>query len=297
MAIDPDEQDRLRLAIFADVELMSDRNGGYISRADLLAYSVEGRRIALIDPNRGIRNPADFDETLAVVNSLDGPYPDRIGDDGLLRYAHRAGDLVGGDNRKLRRAMDSQKPIIIFRKPAPNVYVPILPAYVVGEDRRAEHFVIAADSSAWRSYTLGSEEPLIDRRYVAQMVRRRVHQPVFRAQVIVAYASTCAVCRLRHPELLDAAHIVADREDGGIAHVTNGMALCKIHHSAYDNNLLGVSPDYRVHVNAALMREVDGPMLKHGIQEMDGAELTLPARPSNWPSRERLSTRFDLFTR
>lgn len=289
------DQARLRLNAFADLELLIDSRGGFATRDELLSYQSEGHRLPLIDPNRGIRNPADFDATLSVVSSVDGPYDDHVGPDGILRYAFRTGDPYGGDNRKLRVAMERRVPIILFEKPMANVYVPVMPAYVIDEDVDRRHFLIATDEAVWRAHESPSE--MIDKRYIEQIVRRRVHQPVFRARVIVAYDRTCAICRLRHPELLDAAHIIADNEAAGVAHVTNGLALCKIHHAAYDNNLLGIDGDYRVHVNGALLQEVDGPMLKHGIQEMHGAALTLPKRRADHPSKDALDSRFADFSR
>ena len=56
------------------------------------------------------------------------------------------------------------------------------------------------------------------------------------------------------------AHIVPDTEQLGIPTTPNGLALCKIHHAAYDQNMLGVSPDYRVVINREVLAEVDGPM-------------------------------------
>jgi putative restriction endonuclease len=118
---------------------------------------------------------------------------------------------------------------------------------------------------------------------------------MFRGMVIDAYDVRCAVCRLKHGDLLDAAHIVADREETGLAIVSNGISLCKIHHAAYDRNLLGVSADYVVHINERLLAETDGPMLKHGLQEMHGQGLTLPRHKASRPDPERLSTRFTVF--
>jgi len=293
MALEPTEQALLRLDAFAELELLIDSRGGFATYRELLNFEVRGRRLPLIDSNRGIRNPTEFDSTLSVVSAVNGPYDDQMGPDGILRYAFRAGDPVGGDNRKLRKAMETRTPIILFEKPMPNIYVPIMPAFVIDEDADARFFLIAADEAVWRAYE--SVDAEIDKRYVAQIVRRRVHQPVFRARVIIAYDRTCAVCRLAHPELLDAAHIIADSDAAGVAHITNGLALCKIHHAAYDNNLIGISPDYVVQVDRGLLLEVDGPMLKHGIQEMHGAKLTLPARKADWPSRESLDARFATF--
>lgn len=98
------------------------------------------------------------------------------------------------------------------------------------------------------------------------------------------------MCHLKHGSLRDAAHIIGDREERGEAVVTNGLTLCKIHHASYDSNMLGISPDYTVSINRDLLDEVDGPMLKHGIQEMDGRKLVLPARRTERPDRERLAS-------
>ena len=293
MALSSMEQSLLRLDAFAELELLIDARGGFATYRELLDFEVRGTRFPLIDTNRGIRNPAEFDATLSIVSALDGPYDDHIGADGILRYAFRSGDPLGGDNRKLRRAMETRTPIILFEKPMPSIYVPIMPAFVIDEDLADRFFLIATDEAVWRAHESGAVE--VDKRYVAQVVKRRVHQPVFRARVIIAYDRTCAVCRLAHPELLDAAHIIADSDTAGIAHVTNGLALCKIHHAAYDKNLIGISPDYIVEVDRDLLLEVDGPMLKHGIQEMHGTRLTLPRQRTNWPSRESLDARFATF--
>lgn len=133
------------------------------------------------------------------------------------------------------------------------------------------------------------------RRYAERIARVRLHQPEFRGRVLVAYERKCRVCDLRHPELLDAAHIFPDGEPLGQPVVPNGISLCKIHHAAYDENLVGIDPDYRVHVNEGLLRDTDGPMLKHGIQEMHGRLLSLPNRRADLPDRERLALRFEGF--
>jgi putative restriction endonuclease len=298
MALSPFEQDRLRLAAFAGLERLMDSLGGFATRDELFDFTLEGRRFPLIDYSRGIRNPADFDQTFSVVSSDQGPYADHIDEkDGILRYSFRDGDPLSGDNRKLRAAMVSQKPIVLFRKLLPNVYISFVPAYVVDEDPANRFFLIATGEESWRSFTSGAADPAIDRRYVQQVIRRRVHQPEFRARVILAYSRTCAICRLNHPELLDAAHIIPDRDEEGVAHVTNGLALCKIHHAAFDNGILGISPEYVVHIDQEVLAEVDGPMLKHGIQEMQGARLTLPLKESEWPSRDALARRYEEFAR
>lgn len=112
-----------------------------------------------------------------------------------------------------------------------------------------------------------------------------------------AYRSTCSFCKLKHAELLDAAHIIPDSEELGVPEVTNGLALCKIHHAAFDRKILGVTPDYEIKVQQSVLEEVDGPMLRWGLQEMDGRRLHLPLHKNQWPDRERLEQRYTEFLR
>jgi putative restriction endonuclease len=119
---------------------------------------------------------------------------------------------------------------------------------------------------------------------------------VFRARVIAAYENACAVCRLQHPELLDAAHILGDAQTGQPV-VTNGLAMCKIHHAAYDRSVLGVRPDYTIALREDVLREVDGPMLRYGLQEMHGRTLHLPKRVADLPDRDALAQRWASFSR
>jgi putative restriction endonuclease len=53
----------------------------------------------------------------------------------------------------------------------------------------------------------------IERRYALRAVKQRLHQASFREAVIAAYNGRCAVTGLPEPLLLDAAHIVADKNE------------------------------------------------------------------------------------
>ena len=58
---------------------------------------------------------------------------------------------------------------------------------------------------------------------------------------------------------------------------------------------MGITPDFEIRINGDLLNEVDGPMLRHGLQDMHGEKLTLPKRKSDAPSREKLSLRWESF--
>jgi putative restriction endonuclease len=180
--------------------------------------------------------------------------------------------------------------VILFRRPQQNVYIPFVPSYIVAEDQ-IEGFVKVAVGEEFRAIHKSGIHTL-DKGYVHQLVKRRVHQPEFRARVISAYEGSCAVCHLKHRELLDAAHIIPDSQAHSTAEVSNGLSLCKIHHAAYDRYLLGIDPNYKVHINKKLLLEKDGPMLKHGLQEMHGVGIKIPHRKSDQPNREALDEKF-----
>ena len=81
-----------------------------------------------------------------------------------------------------------------------------------------------------------------------------------------------------------------------LADAQNGLALCKIHHAAYDQDILGISPDRVVHINSDVLAERDGPMLRHGLQEFHRAALrVVPSRAVDQPDPDRLAERFARF--
>ena len=267
--------------------------GGVVTRAELEAFHYDGEPIKLIDQSRGIRNPSQLAATLSILSQPSGPYDDEETADGLLRYAYRSGDPDGGDNRKLRRAAELGLPLILLRGIAPGVFVPVFPVYLVGDDPQGRYVEVAVDESLRFLPQSRTEDA---RQYADRLTRLRLHQPVFRAQVLRAYERSCTVCRLQHVDLLDAAHILGDAESGQPV-VTNGLAMCKIHHAAYDRQILGVRPDYTVAVREDILREVDGPMLRHGLQEMHGARLHLPKKVADLPDRDALAQRWAAFSR
>src|SRR3954464_7003126 len=93
----------------------TEQSGGVITRAELESFTYDGEQLRLIDYSRGIRNPRQLAATLSILSQPKGPYDDVETEDGLLRYAYRAGDPKGGDNRKLRRAAELGLPLLLPR--------------------------------------------------------------------------------------------------------------------------------------------------------------------------------------
>lgn len=271
-----------------------------ISSTELLDFTVDGERFRLMDAQRGIRKPASFSAALSVRTTYTppghgAPYDDRIGSDGLLRYKWRGDDPEHAENRALRAAMIRELPLIWFFGVGQARYQPIFPVFLLAEEPANQEFVIDPDV-ARGLVTVDSPVEETLRRYIVRETKQRLHQPVFRAAVLRAYETRCAVCRLGHSELLDAAHIVPDREEGGIASVRNGMAMCKIHHAAYDRHILGVRPDLVVEIRRDLLEEIDGPMLQHGLKERHGQRLlSLPPTRAERPDPALLEVSYARF--
>ena len=94
---------------------------------------------------------------------------------------------------------------------------------------------------------------------------------------------------------MQAAHILPDVHPRSVAAVVNGIALCAIHHLAYDRNLLGIDPSGVVHIGRRLREEHDGPMLQAGLQGFHGERIYVPARREDRPDPERLAIRCATF--
>jgi putative restriction endonuclease len=283
----------MRASAIAYVGRIAASSGGVVTREQLEAFVFEGHQIALIDKSRGIRSPRQLPATLTILTNPAGTYDDLVGGDGFPRYSIRRGDWAQGDNRKLHEAFEREVPLIWLQTITPGRFVATAPVFLVGADPVAGKYTVALDNEMRLGFKASTP---LEARYAQALVKRRLHQPAFRARVIDAYRVRCAICALRHGSLLDAAHITPDAHDRGIPAVSNGLALCKIHHAAYDSDVLGIRPDYVVQVATDVLMEKDGPMLEHGLQAFHGQSLReIPGRRALRPDRDRLEERFALF--
>ncbi len=302
--MDRGEQDEsVRAAALAWIAEQVRRHGEVLPRA-LLAQGLvfEGRRVPLIGP-QGIFTPAACRLPLTIttvprVPGREAPYQDGITPEGTLLYRYRGSDPRHRDNVGLRVAMARRVPLIYLYGIEPGRYLARWPAYIAADAPAHLAFDVVVDepASLQPGLIMDSSDEL-RRAYVLRTVRQRIHQHLFRERVITAYRTTCAVCRLRHAELLDAAHILRDGHPRGQPIVPNGLALCKLHHAAFDANLLAVRPDYSVEVRRDVLEETDGPMLLHGLQGVHNQPIVLPHAASLRPSVEFLEERYGEFLR
>lgn len=272
---------------------------------DLLMHEffLGGEKIPLISAAQGIHKPRILDLPISIFTTYTEagavrPYNDEYDKDDFLLYKYRGTDPGHPNNVGLRKLMEAELPLIYIKGLKPSLYQASWPTRIVGDDPRTHTFKVEVVESdiLGDAHGGGATADAILRRYARVVTKRRLHQETFRIHVLEAYTERCTICRFAHADMLDAAHIIPDSDPAGMAAVPNGLSLCKLHHAAYDRNILGISPDYKIKIRRDVMDEEDGPTLRHGIQEFDGANLmVLPKARTLLPSADNLKVRYEGF--
>lgn len=301
-----DSDHKVRQAAFEWLREQARLHGDVLPRNVLAqGFMYEGSRVPLLGP-QGIFKPRIMTVPLSITTVPSGPYDDGFSKDGLLLYRYRGTDPQHPDNAGLRQAMRDRIPLAYFHRVVEGKYMAVWPVFIVGDDPAQLTFKVEVDDAQYASYDLGpawsGTSVAVDaaearRSYITTTVRQRIHQRSFRERVLRAYQEQCALCRLRHEELLDAAHIIPDGEPDGEPIVPNGLALCKLHHAAFDRQFLAVRPDYVVEVRRDILEETDGPMLLHGLKEMHEKRIILPRSREHLPEPRLLERRYERFRR
>ena len=154
-------------------------------------------------------------------------------------------------------------------------------------------------SKAYSNTPLGQPllQPIeVDRQRIRVTRTAHPRSPKFRQMMLEVYAHRCAMCGIQL-DLVDAAHIVPHAHPQGFDIVSNGLALCALHHRSFDTGLLYVQGDYSIHVNSARVRHLRMMGKTNGLQryiQQLRRELLLPSE-DNWrPAPDNLILGNDL---
>lgn len=303
--VDANADALLRLAAFEHVRKLGEIHDHLTANELKPGFVFQGQRTPLINPQRGIFKPQQMRFLLSIKTVFPKPgakvwYDDQrevhrqiFEGDEMVDYAFMGQNPDAADNRWLREAFENRIPIIYFLGIAPGRYQAMLPAFISGWDAKALKARLAfgvPDQDA-----LVPPENALERRYALRAVKQRLHQASFREAVITAYNGRCALSGLPEALLLDAAHIISDKDEKlGQPVVPNGIPLSKIHHAAFDAHLIGIDPDYKLHVADRLLVQNDGPMLE-ALKRLNGEMIHLPNRAKDRPDRDRLAQRYERF--
>ena len=297
--------DKMRMTAFEQVQRLNDLYESLTANDLKAGFYYEGNRIPLVNPQRGIFKPKKMRYLLSIrtVFPTSGKkvwYDDQreihrriVESEDTIDYAFMGQDPNAADNQWLLEAFKNQVPVIYFLGIAPGLYQAIIPAFISGWDANA--LIARVEFGVPNQDKVLVPQSIQERRYALRVVKQRLHQASFREAVIAAYNGRCALSGLPEQRLLDAAHIISDKDEFmGQPVITNGLPLSKIHHSAFDSHLIGISPDYRLHVSERLLSQNDGPLLE-SFKQLNGNKVRLPTRLIDYPDRERLAFRFEEF--
>lgn len=261
----------------------------------------KGEKVFLGSTPRGIHRPTQLNRGVLSIKTTmpkagrESRYRDEISGNGLFVYAFQGNNPDSRDNRGLRESFEDQSPLLYFRAIAPGLYEILFPCFITAWNPANLSCSIAVGQAAELTVPTAHRvaEP-IDRAYSTVQAKVRLHQSEFRHLVLTAYDRRCAVSGLPLVSLLDAAHIIPDRDERGRPEVANGLCLSKLHHSAFDCNLLGIDPDGLIHLSPKVLDATDGPTLE-ALKEFHRKSLRLPNDPANRPNRDYLALRFEQF--
>lgn len=297
----------IRLAAFDRLAMLCKVYGDDIPWGAIAeGFSVAGENILFANKVVGIFSPKQMVRgVLSIKTTKPRPgrvnvYEDQEGPDGDFIYSLQGDDPNNHYNRSLREALEDKAPLIYFHAVSSGVYKAIYPCFIESIDEKSMKCRVTVGQSSDTDYVKIPESLLlmpdqIERRYAVREAKVRLHQATFREMVLSAYGRKCAMTSLPVPELLEAAHIIPDSHADGISAVKNGLCLSRIHHRAFDSNLLGVTPDLRIEVSRRLLDMTDGPILEAGIKALHGKKIDTPKDEAMKPDPQLLERRYATF--
>lgn len=140
------------------------------------------------------------------------------------------------------------------------------------------------------------------RRFVAV---RGPEAAAFRRMVRDAYDSRCIVCGIRLPASshcrvpgVDSAHILPWASHDMDNHIGNGLCLCRMHHWAFDEQLIAITHEngeYRVSVTERARAAFDAEALQF-LKAHTGVipRTRLPTNPEHWPRPQFLREFYEM---
>ena len=130
-----------------------------------------------------------------------------------------------------------------------------------------------------------------------QEVKRRINQSFFRDTVLSSYDNRCCITGINNDKLLQACHIVSwSMDEANRTNPQNGLCMNYLFHKAYDEYLLGISPDYDIIISDKFfgekLKDVDSKTLDY-VRSFNNRKIIMPKR--FLPNRDLLADHFTKF--
>jgi putative restriction endonuclease len=248
------------------------------------------------------RNPDERQRFIVLLSKEGGPYSDEVTSSETFHYIGEG--LEGDQNRTPRNqalidAVEESFPIYFFYQYEERSQwqyqglVEVMDFQRIEKDgRKVFRFTMRRlDMDDYTEYKEAQEtvekqveEPNLTRETEEVETTRKARSSAFSRRVKEQYGYKCAVCgaERRSPEgvpEVEAAHIYPKEEDGKDT-VQNGIALCRLHHWAFDHGWFTITDDLKVEVIE--IEEVETP---EEIKNISGKQLQEPEEPEYSPHR------------
>ena len=126
------------------------------------------------------------------------------------------------------------------------------------------------------------------RQTVIQTVRKKLRDSSFQNRVLTAYTYRCAICCVQL-DLVQAAHIVPVFHEHGTDQTSNGIALCALHHYAYDRELVFIDEKYSIQINQNKVNKLRAVSRDSGLEEFTDALRALIILPPTISDRPHVN--------
>ena len=295
------------MAAFDFIKTMNRSDGLLTARQINQRFQCDGIAVRLKHSQQGIYKPPAMRYLLSITTRFPPSQKQTWYDDQVevfseiadnpasVAYSFMRGGSERAQNQHLRVAWEKRIPLIYFIGVTPNRYIAQVPTFVTDWDPHRELATISFGVMSQHEPEVLYPQGVTERKHTMGLVRQRFQNAMFRQAVLVAYDKRCAFTGLPEPSLIDAVKITADFENQfKMPIVPNGLLLSKTHLAAFDSHLIGVDPDYGIHISPRLLDQHDGPMLE-AMKRLQGSKLRLPKRTQDYPDRERLDERFQVF--
>ena len=261
-------------------------------------FEHDGQRMSFGSFYKGIhrstaqRGPA----ALTLTTSFKDPYADAFDTaGGSFTYAYRAGALDQADNRALRAAFELQTPLVYFRALAPGQYWVVAPMFVTADDPAARMVVLepglpVQDMQPGGLVSPPTCAPTRPARRATGCTSSASSSTSCAPTATAARSARCASASSSRPRTSSptprprASPRWSTASRCARSTTSRSTATC----SASTPRASSTSPD-------RLLREIDGPMLRTGLQGFHGGSIAVPRRPQDRPDPHRLELRFERF--
>jgi putative restriction endonuclease len=180
-------------------------------------------------------------------------YEDDLSEDGVIYHYPKTSRPPARDTAEVqatKNAMHHQLPVFVVLPGKDSKARRSLKLGWVSDfdDENRQFLVLFANEPPRYDPAKAADEPFtligVPNKKAATVLARRGQQR-FRFQVMAQYGSKCAVCNIRYPALLKAAHICGVAQQGS-DDWRNGIPLCATHHDAFDEHLFCIHPNSKM---------------------------------------------------